>query len=55
MNYYERALELREETVAHRRWFHTNAEVGLDMPRGQRYVMEELKKLASRHSPAAMA
>ena len=40
MNYYERALELREETIAHRRWFHTNAEVGLHMPKAQAYVME---------------
>ena len=51
MNYYERALELREETVAHRRWFHTNAEAGLDMPRGQRYVLEELKKLGIEAQP----
>ena len=45
MNYYERALALKEETVAHRRWFHTNAEVGLDMPKGQAYVLAELQKL----------
>ena len=45
MNFYERALQLKEETVAHRRWFHANAEVGLDMPKGQAYVLEELKKL----------
>ena len=45
MNYYERALELKEETVAHRRFFHVNAEVGLDMPKGQAYVLEELAKL----------
>ena len=45
MNYYERALALKEETVAHRRFFHVNAEVGLNMPKGQAYVMEELKKL----------
>ena len=32
MNFYERALELREETVTHRRWLHSNAEVGLPMP-----------------------
>ena len=42
MEYYKRALELREETVANRRWFHTNAEVGLHMPRAQAYVMERL-------------
>ena len=45
MNFYERALQLKEETVAHRRWFHANAEVGLDMPKGQAYVLAELKKL----------
>lgn len=45
MNYYERALALKEETIAHRRWFHTHAEVGLNMPKGQAYVLAELKKL----------
>ncbi|MBR4990074.1 MAG: amidohydrolase [Oscillospiraceae bacterium] len=45
MNYYERALALKEETVAHRRFFHVNAEVGLNMPKGQAYVLDELKKL----------
>ena len=44
MNFYERALELREETVAHRRWLHANAEVGLHMPKGQTYVMEQLSR-----------
>lgn len=43
MNFYERALELREETVTHRRWLHRNAEVGLHMPKGQNYVMEQLR------------
>ena len=42
MEYYKRALELREETVANRRWFHANAEVGLHMPKAQAYVMERL-------------
>jgi amidohydrolase len=45
MNYYERALQLKDETIAHRRWFHTNAEVGLNMPKGQAYVLAELEKL----------
>ena len=45
MNYYERALALKEETIAHRRYFHVNAEVGLDMPKGQAYVLAELQKL----------
>lgn len=45
MNYYERALALKEETIAHRRFFHVNAEVGLNMPKGQAYVLDELAKL----------
>ncbi len=44
MNYYERALELKDETIADRRYFHTNAEVGLNMPKAQAYVMEKLRE-----------
>ena len=51
MNYYERALQLKEETIAHRRWFHTNAEVGLKMPKGQAYVLAELEKLGIEAKP----
>lgn len=43
MDFYTRALELREETVAHRRWFHAHAEVGLDTPKARTYLMEWLK------------
>ena len=42
---YRRALELQEETVAHRRWFHQHAEVGVSMPRTQAYVLEQLTKM----------
>lgn len=45
MDFYRRALELKEETIAHRRWMHRNAEVGLELPRTRSYVMEELKKI----------
>ncbi len=51
MNYYERALALKNETIAHRRWFHTNAEVGLHMPKGQAYVLSELEKLGIEAKP----
>lgn len=44
MDFYKRALELREETISHRRWLHSNAEVGLHMPKGQAYVLDQLKK-----------
>lgn len=42
MNYYERALELKDETIANRRHIHKNAETGLDLPRTKAYVMEKL-------------
>lgn len=42
MRFYDRALELQDETIAHRRFFHTNAEVGLNMPKAQAYVMQVL-------------
>lgn len=44
MGYYERALELQEETVNHRRYFHTNAEVGLVMPKAKAYISKVLKE-----------
>ena len=44
MNFYERALELKDELVANRRYLHTNAEVGLHMPIAKAYVMEKLKE-----------
>lgn len=44
MDFYQRALELRAETVGHRRWLHSHAEVGLHMPKAQAYVMEQLKR-----------
>lgn len=51
MNYYERALELKEETIAHRRFFHTNAELGLNMPKGKEYVLQELERLGIEAAP----
>ena len=42
MNYYERALELKDETIANRRHIHKNAETGLDLLKTKAYVMEKL-------------
>lgn len=42
MNYYERALELKDETIVNRRHIHKNAETGLDLPKTKAYVMEKL-------------
>lgn len=53
MNDYERALALKDETIAHRRYFHRNAEVGLDMPKAQAYVLEKLTDLGINAKPCA--
>lgn len=42
MNYYERALELKDETIANRRHIHKNAETGLDLPKTKAYVIKKL-------------
>ena len=44
MDFYKRALELRAETVSHRRWLHRNAETGLHMPKAVAYVMNQLRE-----------
>ena len=44
MNEYERALELKEETIANRRFFHENAENGLHLPETKAFVMKKLKE-----------
>lgn len=44
MDFYNRALKLKAETIENRRYFHTNAEVGLNMPKAQNYVMEKLRE-----------
>ena len=44
MNYYEKAMELKEETIMNRRYIHKNAETGLDLPRTKAFVMEKLKE-----------
>lgn len=51
MDFYKRALELRDETVAHRRWLHSHAEVGLNMPKAQAYVMDQLRKYGLEPQP----
>ncbi len=45
MNFYKKALELKDETIAHRRFLHENAEVGLNMPKAVNYVCEELRSI----------
>ena len=42
MNYYERALTLKNELIDHRRYFHKNAEVGLHLPKAKKYIVDQL-------------
>ena len=42
MNAYQRALALKEETAAHRRWLHAHAETGLCMPQALDYIKKAL-------------
>ena len=41
MDFYKRALELKDETVADRRYIHQNAETGLELPKTKAYVMDK--------------
>lgn len=43
MTMYEQALQLQQETIAHRRYFHAHAEAGLDLPMTRDYVMQTLR------------
>ncbi len=45
MNLYKRALELKDEIILHRRFFHKNAETGFDIPITKQYIFSELSKL----------
>ena len=44
MNDYERACQLKEETIANRRYLHQHAEVGLYLPETKAYVMAKLRE-----------
>lgn len=44
MDFYKRAKELAEETVANRRYLHENAECGLDLPVTKAFVVGKLKE-----------
>ncbi len=42
MDYYKRALEIKDDIIRDRRYFHTNAEVGLKLPKAVAYIKEKL-------------
>ena len=47
MKNYDRAFEIKDEIIRHRRHIHSNAEVGMELPKTAAYVKDELEKLAS--------
>lgn len=57
MDFYKRALALREETISHRRWLHSNAEVGVPFPVSWTVKMKKKQKetqdILSYHTQAA--
>ena len=44
MDFYARACELNDDTVANRRHLHENAEVGLDLPKTLDFVKSKLQE-----------
>ena len=44
MDFYVRALELKDEAIRHRRYLHKNAEVGLELPKTAAYVKDILQQ-----------
>ena len=44
MDFYERALELKEETIENRRYIHEHAETGLYLPKTKEYVINKLQE-----------
>lgn len=45
MNLYNEALAIKDTILAHRRYFHQNPELGLDLPKTAAYVEEKLKEM----------
>lgn len=45
MDLYQRALQLQPQALAHRRYLHEHAEVGLSMPKATAYITEQLKAI----------
>lgn len=44
MNYYQRAIEIKEDIIKDRRYLHEHAEAGLCLPNTVEYVMNKLKE-----------
>ena len=48
---FQEALALQDETVAHRRYLHENAEVGLDLPKTVAYIRKTLSAVGLAATP----
>ena len=44
MDFYKRAVELKDETIKNRRYIHEHAETGLDLPVTKTFVIEKLNR-----------
>ena len=44
MDIYSEAKAIKDEAIENRRFFHKNAEAGLDMPAAQEYVINRLNE-----------
>lgn len=44
MDFYKRAVELKEETIENRRYIHKNAETGLKLPKTKAFVIDRLRE-----------
>lgn len=53
MNNYERAVAINDEVIQNRRIIHQNAEVGFDLPKTSKFVMEKLTEYG--YEPKRMA
>ena len=45
MGWLEKAIEMEDRIIEHRRWLHSHAEVGFDLKETRKYVFDELKKM----------
>lgn len=43
MDFYKKALQIKDEIISHRRYIHRNAEVGLTLPYTSKYITKALK------------
>ncbi len=53
MEYFNEANRLKEEMILHRRYLHQNAEVGMELPLAQSYVMKQLASMGIHPIPCA--